>query len=296
MRKTFVQVASSVLEQNNNSSLLLGDIGVFGFRDMLAKYPERVMNIGILEQSMIGVAAGMSSEGVIPTVHTIAPFIVERAYEQIKLDFGYQALAGNLVSVGASFDYAALGCTHHCPADVNLISNIPTANIFIPGHPNEFARMYLSNWDNGQLNYFRLSESKNREEFLVEIGESVRIQNGEKAIVIAVGPILDELLEVANQLDIEIHYVNGFKSNAEIKFDIQTNSKVVIFIEPYYSGQLAQSTWTTFALNKYSIHQIGVPKKFIRKYGTYRNQLEYLHLNSYKLAERIKEILSHESN
>lgn len=296
MRKTFVQVASSVLEQNKNASLLLGDIGVFGFREMLANYPQRVMNIGILEQSMISVAAGMSSEGVIPTVHTIAPFIVERAYEQIKVDFGYQSLAGNLVSVGASFDYAALGCTHHCPADVNLISNIPTANIFIPGHPNEFERMYLGNWDNGQLNYFRLSESKNRKDFPIEIGESVRIQSGKKAIVVAVGPILEELLEVANDLDIEIHYVNGFKSDAEIKFDIQTKSKVVIFIEPYYSGQLAQSSWGTFASNQYSIHQIGVPKKFIRKYGTYRDQLEYLDLSSSKLAKRIKEIISHESN
>ena len=296
MRKTFVQVASSVLEDNKNASLLLGDIGVFGFREMLTNYPERVMNIGILEQSMISVAAGMSSEGVIPTVHTIAPFIVERAYEQIKVDFGYQALAGNLVSVGASFDYAALGCTHHCPADVNLIANIPSANIFIPGHPDEFARMYLSNWDNGHLNYFRLSESKNRKEFPIEIGESIRIQNGEKAIVIAVGPIMDELLEIANQLDIEIHYVNGFKSEAEIQFDIKTESKTVIFIEPYYSGQLAQSSWGTFAHNKYSIHQIGVPKKFIRKYGTYRNQLEYLELDSSNLAKRIQEILSHESN
>jgi len=296
LRKTFVQVASSVLEDNKNASLLLGDIGVFGFREMLTNYPDRVMNIGILEQSMISVAAGMSSEGVIPTVHTIAPFIVERAYEQIKVDFGYQALAGNLVSVGASFDYAALGCTHHCPADVNLIANIPSANIFIPGHPDEFARMYLSNWDNGHLNYFRLSESKNRKEFPIEIGESIRIQNGEKAIVIAVGPIMDELLEIANQLDIEIHYVNGFKSEAEIRFDIKTESKTVIFIEPYYSGQLAQSSWGTFAQNKYSIHQIGVPKKFIRKYGTYRNQLEYLELDSSNLAKRIQEILSHESN
>jgi transketolase len=291
-----VQVASAVLDQNMNASLLLGDIGVFGFREMLANHPDRVMNIGILEQSMISVAAGMSSEGVIPTVHTIAPFIVERAYEQIKVDFGYQALAGNLVSVGASFDYAALGCTHHCPADVNLMSNIPDSNIFIPGHPDEFAKMYLSNWNNGQLNYFRLSESKNREELPIEIGQSIRVQNGEKAIVIAVGPILDELLDAASDLDIEVHYVNGFKSDAEIKFDIQNKSKVVIFIEPYYSGQLLQSSWTTFAVNQYSIHQIGVPRKFIRKYGTYRNQLEYLGLNSNKLAERIREILSHESN
>lgn len=291
-----MDVASSVLDENANASLLLGDIGAFGFRRMLSNFPERVFNIGILEQSMISIAAGLSSEGVIPTVHTIAPFIVERAYEQIKVDFGYQSLAGNLVSVGASFDYAALGCTHHCPADVNLISNIPGARTYIPGHPDEFSRMYLSEWNNGSLNYFRLSETRNRESFPLNIGESIRIQDGNEAIVIAVGPILDEILEFSKKIDIEIHYVNGFKSESEINFDLKTNSKTVIFVEPYYSGQLLQSSLSTFATKHYSIHQIGVPKKFIRKYGSYRDQLEFLKLNSQNLELRIREIINNESN
>lgn len=296
MRKTFVEVASSVLDENINASLLLGDIGVFGFRKMLSSYPERVFNIGILEQSMISVAAGLSSEGVIPTVHTIAPFIVERAYEQIKVDFGYQSLAGNLVSVGASFDYAALGCTHHCPADINLISNIPGSKIYIPGHPDEFAAMYLSEWNNGSLNYFRLSENCNRESFQLNIGESLRIQDGNEAIVIAVGPILDEILEFSKKLDIEIHYVNGFKSDIDLTFDIKSNSKTVIFVEPYYSGQLLQSTMRTFAEKRFSIHQIGVPKKFIRKYGSYRDQLAFIKLDSQNLELRVKEIIKNEPN
>ena len=296
MRKTFVEVASSVLEENRQSSLFLGDIGVFGFRNALSSYPDRVFNIGILEQSMISMAAGFSSEGVIPTVHTIAPFIVERAYEQIKVDFGYQSLPGNLVSVGASFDYAALGCTHHCPADVNLISNIPGSRIYIPGHPDEFANMYRTEWNSGHLNYFRLSESKNREPIQVQFGESKRIQDGSSAIVIAVGPILDELFEFATQLDIEVHYVNTFDTEEEMKIDVRNNSKTVILIEPYYSGQLLQSTMGTFASKGYSIHQIGVPKKFIRKYGSYRQQLDYLKLDSENLKRQITEIIKNESN
>jgi transketolase len=291
MRKTFVEVASSVLEKNKQSSLFLGDIGVFGFRDALESHPNRVFNIGILEQSMISIAAGFSSEGVIPTVHTIAPFIVERAYEQIKVDFGYQSLPGNLVSVGASFDYASLGCTHHCPADVNLISNIPGSRIFIPGHPAEFANMYQTEWNNGALNYFRLSESTNREPIQVKFGKSRKIQDGKKAIVIAVGPILDEILDFAPQLDIEIHYLNSFDSNNETEFEISNSSKTVILVEPYYSGLLLQSTMGSLASQGFSIHQIGVPKKFIRKYGSYHEQLNYLRMSSEHLMIRIAELI-----
>ena len=81
---------------------------------------------------MISIAVGISNEGFNPIVHTIAPFIVNRAFEQLKIDFGYNKLKGNFVSIGSSYDYAALGCTHHCPEDVNLMYNIPGMDIVVP--------------------------------------------------------------------------------------------------------------------------------------------------------------------
>ena len=125
MRKQFVSTFESLIKKDSKLSLLLCDIGVFGFRNSIAKYPNRVINIGILEQSTIGIACGMSRSGLIPVVHTIAPFLVERAFEQIKIDFGYHTIGCNLVSVGESYDYASLGCTYLCPQHVELIKNIP---------------------------------------------------------------------------------------------------------------------------------------------------------------------------
>lgn len=88
------------MEQDKRVALLLGDIGVFGFKKSFELFPDRVFNIGILEQSTIGLAAGLSMQELIPIVHTIAPFLVERGIEQLKDDFGYQKLGGNFVSVG----------------------------------------------------------------------------------------------------------------------------------------------------------------------------------------------------
>ena len=79
--------------------------------------------MGICEPSIMSMASGLSISGMIPVVHTIAPFVIERAYEQIKLDFGYQKLGINIITVGGSFDYSKLGCSHHCYTDVSLMSH-----------------------------------------------------------------------------------------------------------------------------------------------------------------------------
>src|SRR3989339_1983837 len=168
MRKQLVKTVQSTLATDDNVVLLLGDIGVWGFREAFKLYPERVFNIGILEQSTISLSAGLSMSGLIPVVHTIAPFLVERAYEQLKDDFGYQKLGGNFISVGASYDYAALGCTHHCPADVNILINIPGMEIVVPGTAEEFDKLFKESYNNGNITYFRLSERKNQTEVKVK--------------------------------------------------------------------------------------------------------------------------------
>jgi transketolase len=291
MRKVFTNTVTQILESNNNSALLLGDIGVYGFRKVLNLYPNRAFNIGILEQSMVSVGAGFSSEGIIPIIHTIAPFIVERALEQIKIDFGYQNLPGNFVSVGASFDYAKLGCTHHCPGDVNILSNIPGLNIFIPGHSKELETQLLNYWDSGAVNYFRISEHQNLKASHLDLGEIRKIKDGSRGIVIVVGPFLGEALESLTDLDIEIHYTNSIDgSNSMIVNSNFPENKVIIY-EPYYSGALLIKINEQLSLNQCSTLQIGVPKKFLEQYGTYREHLVNLELDSNSLRKKVKDFL-----
>ena len=96
-----------------------------------------------MEQSTVSFAAGLAKLKFIPIIHSISPFLVERALEQLKIDFGYQKLGGNLVTIGSSYDYAKMGSTHHCPTDINLIGNIPDSEIIIPGTAKEFKSLFL---------------------------------------------------------------------------------------------------------------------------------------------------------
>jgi len=109
MRRSLGKVLAQLAAQDETVYLIVGDIGFKVFDEFQEKFPERFINIGLCEQSMIGVAAGMALEGLKPWVYTITPFLIERPFEQIKLDIDQQNVNVNLVGFS---DYPTLGPTH----------------------------------------------------------------------------------------------------------------------------------------------------------------------------------------
>jgi len=292
MRKSFAKVTEKIITENEYTFLLLGDIGVFGFRKILEKYPQRVVNMGILEQSMIGIAAGLAKSGMRPIVHTIAPFLVERAHEQLKIDFGYQKLAGNFVSVGASYDYSSLGGTHHAPGDVETLIGIPGFQICIPGHAMELENQLLQYFDNNLPTYFRISESTNHDPMLNHELTVVRVKQGGSATVIAVGPYLDRTMRAVETLDCEVIYLNQISAKTSSELNILISNNRLILVEPFYEGTLnhliAQSTSGRLT----EIYNIGVPRHFIHNYGSTSEIDELLGLSTEKIAQRIMRFLT----
>ena len=109
MRRTFGKVITELADKDDRVIVIVGDIGYRVFDEFREKYPDRFINIGICEQSMIGVSAGMALEGFKPWVYTITPFLIERPFEQIKLDIDEQNVNVKLVGFA---DYPHLGPTH----------------------------------------------------------------------------------------------------------------------------------------------------------------------------------------
>ena len=288
MRGQFVKTVSKLIQNDERVVLLLGDIGVYGFRDMLSNYPQRAYNIGVLEQSTISLSAGLSLSNLIPIVHTIAPFIVERALEQIKVDLCYQSLGANLVSVGASYDYAALGCTHHCPADIPTLNEIPGIELIAPGHPDEFDKLFNQNYDNDKTTYFRLSASKNNQSYNVEFGQNIIIQEKGEVVIIAVGAVLQAVLEASFDLDVTIIYCTTIKP-----FDFSSIkrflSKKILIVEPYYSGPILTNIHRELDNIMGNFSMIGVPNNFINKYGSKDEIDKMIGLDSKTIKSRIIE-------
>ena len=111
MRHAFGATVSDLLEHDPRVAVVLAEISTSYFERAMAAHPDRVVDVGIMEQTMVGVAAGFAMEGFHPIAHSLSPFMAERPYEQLKLDFGYQGLGGTFVGVGGSYDYASSGGT-----------------------------------------------------------------------------------------------------------------------------------------------------------------------------------------
>ena len=140
MRRRFGRVISKLADENENLIIIVGDIGYGVFDDFREKYPERFINMGICEQSIISVASGMALEGLQPWVYTITPFLIERPFEQIKLDIDHQNVNVNLVGYA---DYPTLGPTHtelNGKKTMELFKNIKS---FFPSDSNETEKMTI---------------------------------------------------------------------------------------------------------------------------------------------------------
>lgn len=267
MRGQFVATVSRLLAADERVVVLLGDIGVFGFRDAFRDFPDRVYNIGILEQATVSVAAGLAQTGLIPIVHTIAPFLTERCLEQIKIDFGYQGLGGNFVTVGASYDYAALGCTHHCPGDVQVMSAIPGVEVILPGTAAELDRLLAQSYDSGHPTYFRLSERENPTSIDADVGRAAVVREGNAATIIAVGPLLDAVVKAAHGLDATILYYPTVQPFDAETLRCHAASRKVLLCEPYYRGGLAAEICDALWPEPVLMRSVGVPRRFLAHYG-----------------------------
>ncbi|MBI5366804.1 MAG: hypothetical protein HZA54_07185 [Planctomycetes bacterium] len=212
MRTAFKDVTLELAATDERLVLLFGDISVYLFREFTARYPERFFNAGICENTLVSMAAGMASQGLFPIVHTIAPFVTERSYEQIKDDVCYNGFGINIVTCGASFDYAWDGATHHCYTDLEILRLLPGMEVMQPGSKKEFCALLRSQYANGLPSYYRISHDEHGEDLPVSFGRGVVVRDAGAAVtVLTAGPILGNVLKAVAGLEANVVYFHTLK-------------------------------------------------------------------------------------
>lgn len=282
--------------------LLVGDIGVWGLRHFKEKYPARFYNIGICEQSMMSLSAGLSMAGLIPIVHSITPFVTERCFEQIKDDFCYQKLGGNIVSVGSCFDYAGLGCTHHSYSDIAIIKSLPGTQIVYPASEIEFDLLMKQTYNNNSLTYFRLPQKKHAHNFLesqIKFGKGIKISEGKDITIIATGPQLENSIKAKNLLEkqnitAEIIYIHTIKplDKELIKMSAKKTGRVLTVEEHNIIGGLADEVARSLEnMEGIKLSRIGINDQFITDYGTYDEVCKHIGLTSEGIIDKVNEMI-----
>lgn len=286
MRARFTAVVADILRTDPVSALVLADIGPLA---LLEGEPaaDRVVNVGIREQTMIGVASGLALAGMRPFVHTYAPFLVERAYEQIKLDLCHQGLGAVLVSIGASFDAASEGRTHQSPADTVLLGALPGVTVHTPGHPDEAEQLLRAAADARDVQYIRLSTQSNPQPWPAD-GALHLVRPGEGTLVVAIGPALAAADAATRELGMTLAYTStpvpidrqGLRALAD------RHDRVVV-IEPYLEGSTAAEVASALRGRTVDVEYIGVDRREHRRYGTPEDHARLHGLDASGLRDRL---------
>ncbi|MFJ4595128.1 MULTISPECIES: transketolase family protein [unclassified Kitasatospora] len=293
MRDRFIDVTSRLLDEDPRLAVVLADISAAAFAPAQQRHPDRVVNVGIREQLLIGAAGGLALTGMRPIAHTFASFLVERPFEQVKLDLVHQGVGAVLVSAAGSYDWPAGGRTHMSPGDVALLDTLPDWTVHVPGHPDEAEQLLRHAVADGDRNvYVRLSEHRNAQALPVEAGRFTTVRQGSRGVVLAVGPMLDAVLAATEGLDATVLYaatVRPFDA-AGLRAAVGERADVVL-VEPYLAGTSANEAHAALADRPHRVLGLGVPREEHRHYGSIPEHLTAYGLDAASLRERIDTFL-----
>ncbi|ATY10628.1 transketolase [Amycolatopsis sp. AA4] len=292
MRDTFLATAEEIVNSDPDVAIVLADISTAALAEAARRHPDRVLNVGIREQLLVSTGAGLALAGLRPIVHTFNAFLVERAFEQIKLDLSHQELGAVLVSYGASYDMPMEGRTHQAPGDVALIDSLPGWYVHIPGHPEEARRLLLDSVPGDSRTYLRLSAQENSEPHL-GVGLQT-IHRGARGVVIAVGPMLDRVLEATEDMDVTVLYTSTVRP-----FDVEglraavTDVAEVALVEPYLKGTSAHCVADALADRPHRLLNLGTRRDTeVRIYGTLADHDLVHGLDAGSIALSLKEFFT----
>jgi transketolase len=224
--------------------------------------------VGIREQLMLGVAGGLALTGLRPIAHSYAPFVVDRAYEQIKLDLGHQDVGAVLVSVGASYDGSPMGYTHFSPGDVALIDTLDGWTVHVPGHPDEVAPLLRAAADTDDRVYIRLSTQENGRAYRTGGRLAVVRRGGPRSpVAVAVGPMLDPVLGATQGLDVTVAYTDTPRPFDTVGLRALA-SRDVVLVEPYLAGTSSRVVADALADVPHRLLSLGVGRTDLRRYGS----------------------------
>jgi transketolase len=269
------------------------DIGMWAIRDILEEFPDRAMNVGIYEDAMVSIAAGMAYRGLIPTVFGIQPYLIERTLEQIKMDLVYQKSGVNIIGTGAAIDYSKYGYSHYCPEDAALIKMFPGAEFIAPGTAKQFLQLFDAAYRNGHPSFFRISDHPNSKYNCdVIFGQAEIIQRGTKATIIAVSILLDMVMAACAGEDVTVLYYTTLEPFDGATLAENCSSGKVLVCEPHFSGTLDHDILEALKDRTIQIAHVGFPREIFRNYGTYEEKNLYYGLTAENVKTKIKILLS----
>ena len=300
-RAMFGQFMMDIAKKNKKLIVLSADLGrSSGLARFKIEFPQQYISIGISEQNLVGVAAGLADEGFKVFVTSFAPFLSMRASEQIRMNLGYMKQNVNLVALGSGLSMGFLGNSHFGLEDIAIMRTIPNLNITCPADCAELGKVlddYASN-DRGP-SYIRLTGipgSKNvyDKNYAYKFGENITITKGKDILVLSYGSILGQIKQSVKDLkkmNIAVELVNVVSLkpiDEKVISKLKRYSKIITIEEHTSVGGLGSIIAEKILKNKIKakLFSISLPDKF-GPTGTYDYLLRNHGLDSDSITKEI---------
>lgn len=265
-RERFYRLLPDLLAADPRAVVLLADIGA-GYVDIPAAVVDRVINLGIREQLLVSTAGGLALAGMRPIVHTFAPFLVERPYEQLKLDLGHQDAGAVLVSSGGSYDMASAGETHFGSRDVALLDTLDGWTVHVPGHADEAQAQLRAALPGDDRVYVRLAGASNARPYGAGPGATV-LRRGSRGTVVAVGPMADRTLDAVDGLDVTVLYLPTVRPFDGAALRATLSEPDVVLVEPYLAATSVPQVTAALSGARHRVLGLGAGRAELRRYGS----------------------------
>jgi transketolase len=206
MRNAFIDTLMTAAETNPNIWLLSGDLGFSVLEPFAARFPARFINVGVAEQNMVGMAAGIALSGKTVFIYSIGNFPTFRCLEQLRNDVCHHGADVKVVAVGGGYAYGSQGYTHHAIEDVAIMSALPGIDVFVPCDPAETRAATQRIAASGKPSYLRLSRAGEPPLGAGNPSDPYRprfLRTGSDVVILASGPIASVALAAAEQLSAE---------------------------------------------------------------------------------------------
>jgi transketolase len=302
VRNTFSEALYQEATQNPDVYVVVADISPAGsMAKFSAQYPERFINVGVAEQSMIGICAGLALKGCQPFAYTIATFSLYRPFEMVRDDLCYQNLPVTVVGMGAGVIYSTLGGTHHTMEDIAIAGAIPNMQIVAPCDPAECteATRWCARQKNGPV-YLRIGKAGEpnltKEAEPWQFGKLRYLRRGRDVCILSYGVITKMAIEIADRLAAHGRSVSVVSCHTVKPLDregiiaaLKNHAHVIVIEEHVPQGGLAPQTkqiaWDIKAQCR--LDTFTLQDRFIHNYGSHDDLLAAHGLSLGKIAQRI---------
>jgi transketolase len=305
MRNRFAETLARVAREDPRIYIVVADISPAGpIAEFRTQFPERFINVGVAEQAMIGVCAGLALRGMRPFAYTIATFALYRPFEFIRDDLAYQNLPVTVVGIGGGVVYSSLGSTHHAQEDIAIASAIPNMAVIAPCDPDEVeaATEYVASRHDGGPVYLRLGKAgepviTQSVESPFEFGKIRYFRRGTGDVaVVSYGLMMHQALEVADALEAAGRSVTLVSTPTLKPLDVEgltdvlrEHQQVVVMEEHAPQGGLAAQAkqWAWDLGADCDLRTFTLKDEFIHCYGSHADLLSAHGLSSEKVLRDI---------